>query len=99
MVRHFPRPCVSGCGGAGSAPAVAGNAVRGGNDTDTVAAIAGGLIGAAAGYPTIPADWLGRLHGWGATGERALVKLSLDLVAGRRRPDHGPRVPATDYNY
>ena len=32
-------------------------AVRGGNDTDTVAAIAGGLLGAAYGASAVPARW------------------------------------------
>jgi len=40
------------------------NAVRGGRDTDTVAAIAGGLLGAAYGESAIPAEWLVLLHGW-----------------------------------
>jgi ADP-ribosyl-[dinitrogen reductase] hydrolase len=39
-------------------------AVRGGNDTDTVAAIAGGLLGAAYGASAVPADWRRVLHGW-----------------------------------
>lgn len=44
-------------------------AVRGGRDTDTVAAIAGALAGARWGATTIPGDWLALLHGWpGLTG-------------------------------
>ena len=39
-------------------------AVRGGRDTDTVAAIAGGLLGAAYGYMAIPRAWRERIHGW-----------------------------------
>ena len=39
-------------------------AVRGGGDTDTVAAIAGGLLGAAYGASAVPADWRRVLHGW-----------------------------------
>ena len=39
-------------------------AVRGGNDTDTVAAIAGGLLGAAYGASAVPAEWRRVLHGW-----------------------------------
>lgn len=49
-------------------------AVRIGNDTDTVAAIAGGLLGARWGASAVPADWRAAVHGWpGLTGE--------DLVA------------------
>ena len=39
-------------------------AVRGGRDTDTVAAIAGGLLGAAHGASAVPAPWRDVLHGW-----------------------------------
>src|SRR5258708_9072196 len=43
-------------------------AVRGGRDADTVAAIAGGLLGAACGASAVPAGWQAILHGWpGAT--------------------------------
>ena len=42
-----------------------------GNDTDTVAAIAGGLLGARWGASAFPAQWRGMLHGYpGLTGER-----------------------------
>lgn len=74
------------------------NAVRGGNDTDTVAAIAGGLIGAAAGYSAVPAEWRRKLHGWGADGERELMTLALELVAGGRKHGSWPRIPAMDYS-
>ena len=47
------------------------NAVRAGNDTDTVAAIAGGLLGARWGASAVPARWRRILHGYpGLTGER-----------------------------
>lgn len=50
------------------------NAVRIGNDTDTVAAIAGGLLGARFGASAVPTEWRQAVHGWpGLTGE--------DLVA------------------
>ena len=39
-------------------------AVRGGGDTDTVAAIAGGLLGATYGASAVPAAWRRILHGW-----------------------------------
>jgi len=51
--------------------------VRSGGDTDTVAAIAGGLLGAAYGESAVPSHWRGALHGWpGRTGE--------DLAAAAR---------------
>lgn len=39
-------------------------AVRGGGDTDTVAAIAGALLGARWGASAIPAPWRDVVHGW-----------------------------------
>ena len=51
-------------------------AVRVGNDTDTVAAIAGALLGARWGYSAIPADWLQILHGWPALEAKDLVSLA-----------------------
>ncbi len=39
-------------------------AVRGGGDTDTVAAIAGALLGAAHGGSSLRAEWRDRVHGW-----------------------------------
>jgi ADP-ribosyl-[dinitrogen reductase] hydrolase len=39
-------------------------AVRCGKDTDTVAAIAGGLLGARWGVSAIPSEWLELVHGW-----------------------------------
>jgi ADP-ribosyl-[dinitrogen reductase] hydrolase len=39
-------------------------AVHAGDDTDTVAAIAGSLLGAAHGASALPADWLEAVHGW-----------------------------------
>lgn len=39
-------------------------AVRAGNDTDTVAAIAGGVLGATFGASQVPSEWRDLLHGW-----------------------------------
>lgn len=39
-------------------------AIRGGNDTDTVAAIAGSLAGALWGGSAVPLSWKRKLHGW-----------------------------------
>jgi hypothetical protein len=55
-------------------------AVRAGNDTDTVAAIAGGILGARFGASQLPTEWLKLLHGW--PGLRAL-----DLEVFVRRID------------
>jgi ADP-ribosyl-[dinitrogen reductase] hydrolase len=55
-------------------------AVRGGNDTDTVAAIAGGLLGAAYGASAVPADWRRMLHGWPEMRTRGLVALATKIL-------------------
>lgn len=55
-------------------------AVRGGNDTDTVAAIAGGLLGAAYGASAVPSDWRRVLHGWPGLVTRDLVALATRIV-------------------
>lgn len=63
-------------------------AVRCGNDTDTVAAIAGGLLGAAYGASAVPLQWRARLHGWPGITARGLVKLATAIV--RKRPSTDP---------
>ena len=55
-------------------------AVRGGGDTDTVAAIAGGLLGAAYGASAVPAKWRRVLHGWPGLATRDLVALGTRIV-------------------
>lgn len=52
------------------------NAVRAGGDTDTVACIAGGLLGARWGASAVPAEWSGALHGWPGYTADDLVRLS-----------------------
>lgn len=61
-------------------------AVRIGGDTDTVAAIAGGLLGAHWGASAVPAAWRRRLHGWPGLRSRDLVRLGV-LTATRGRSD------------
>lgn len=53
-------------------------AVRGGGDTDTVAAIAGSLAGARYGASALPDGWRGLLHGWPGIGSDELEKLVRD---------------------
>jgi ADP-ribosylglycohydrolase/protein-tyrosine phosphatase len=59
-------------------------AVRGGGDTDTVAAIAGGLLGATYGASAVPAQWRRLLHGWPGLATRELVGLSTRIVKEER---------------
>ncbi len=63
------------------------NAVRIGNDTDTVAAIAGTLLGAVWGSSAVPLEWKAAMHGWpGHTTTRDLVQLAV-LAVNQGRSD------------
>ena len=62
-------------------------AVRGGYDTDTVAAIAGGLLGAVYGASAVPAQWRRMLHGWPGMRTRDLVELASTIIR-KGTPDH-----------
>jgi ADP-ribosyl-[dinitrogen reductase] hydrolase len=61
-------------------------AVRAGDDTDTVAAIAGGLIGAAYGASAVPVRWRAVLHGWPGMTAHDLVGLA-SAIRRRGEPD------------
>lgn len=61
-------------------------AVRGGYDTDTVAAIAGGLVGGLYRASAVPAQWRRQLNGWPGLRARDLVALGV-MIAGAGRPD------------
>ena len=67
-------------------------AVRGGHDTDTVAAIAGGLLGAAYGASAVPSRWRLALQGWPGLTTRGLVQLATQII-DKGRPD------TFDYTY
>ena len=57
------------------------SAVRGGRDADTVAAIAGGLVGAAYGASAVPADWRSAIHGWPGYKAPDLIRLASEIAA------------------
>ena len=67
-------------------------AVRAGYDTDTVAAIAGSLLGAAYGASAIPGPWRRVLHGWPGITAHGLVALATAVERGGK-PD------LFDYSY
>jgi len=54
-------------------------AVKGGNDTDTVAAIAGGLLGARYGASAVPDQWRLILHGWPGKRAEDLIDMALRM--------------------
>jgi ADP-ribosylglycohydrolase len=56
-------------------------AVRGGRDADTVAAIAGGLLGAACGASAVPAEWQAILHGWPSATAADLAVLAAAITS------------------
>ena len=59
------------------------NAVRAGNDTDTVAAIAGTLLGARWGASALPAAWREAVHGWPRLRAAHLEELALKAAGFR----------------
>ncbi len=70
-------------------------AVSIGDDTDTVAAIAGALLGARFGATAVPAAWQVALHGWPGYRTPDLVRLALLAIKAaapsslvRQEPDH-----------
>jgi ADP-ribosylglycohydrolase len=59
------------------------NAVRIGSDTDTVAAIAGTLLGAVWGSSAVPLAWTDAMHGWPAhTTAQDLVRMAIRTLNG-----------------
>ncbi len=66
-------------------------AVAGGGDTDTVAAIAGQLLGAAHGAGAVPARYRRRVHGWPGMHVRDLHRLAfLTVHRGNDGPEGWP---------
>jgi len=80
VVRAF-QGALAAVAGATSLVDAVQRAVRGGNDTDTVAAIAGSLAGAVYGATAIPADWRAQLHGWPGIDADELERLARRAVA------------------
>lgn len=67
------------------------SAVRAGYDTDTVASIAGGLLGAALGPKSVQPEWRRALFGWPGYRVRELAALA-ERVVGPPPGTEGPRV-------
>ncbi|MCL1693980.1 MAG: ADP-ribosylglycohydrolase family protein [Actinomycetia bacterium] len=81
------------------------NAVRIGNDTDTVAAIAGTLLGAIWGSSAVPLEWKAAMHGWpGRTTTRDLARIALLSLNGGSGdsigwPQEADLLPQYERNY
>ncbi|WP_407343368.1 ADP-ribosylglycohydrolase family protein [Pengzhenrongella phosphoraccumulans] len=74
-------------------------AVRGGRDTDTVAAIAGGLLGARWGVSAVPAPWRRIVHGWPGLRGRDLIRLGVLTARGGQSDGQGwPEGAVFDYS-
>ncbi len=63
-------------------------AVAIGHDTDTIAAIAGGLLGARYGVSGLPTDLARRVHGWPELRGRDLIGLATATATGRPEPQY-----------
>lgn len=100
-ISHTPVPDDNPAGGVFAAQHLQyalESAVRGGNDTDTIAAIAGGLLGARWGVSAVPAAWRRIVHGWPGLRGRDLIRLG--LLAAREGQDDGagwPSIARFDY--
>lgn len=69
-----------------------------GNDTDTVAAIAGALLGGRWGMSAIPGAWRRILHGWPGTTGRDLEQLAILIANGGKSIKYGwPLIDHIDY--
>lgn len=74
-------------------------AVRAGHDTDTTAAIAGGLLGARWGASAVPAAWRRVLHGWPGLRAKNLISLAALTASGGHDDGQGwPSVDRVDYS-
>ncbi len=67
-------------------------AVGAGHDTDTVAAIAGSLLGARYGASAVPTQWRRVVHGWPGYRAHDLVEIAVSTWSGGRTPGTWPSV-------
>lgn len=67
-------------------------AVRAGWDTDTVAAIAGALLGARYGASAVPTQWRRMVHGWPGMRAHDLVEIGVSTFLGGRQTGVWPSV-------
>ena len=79
VVKAF-QAALTAIAGATDLPDALYRAVRGGNDTDTVAAITGSLAGAVWGASHLPSDWVQLVHGWPGYTAADLARLVRDAT-------------------
>jgi ADP-ribosyl-[dinitrogen reductase] hydrolase len=76
-----------------------GTAIRIGHDTDTVAAIAGALLGARWGASAVPARWRRILHGWPTLDSAELERFAFLAARGGAAGVYGwPQINRIDYS-
>ena len=88
VVRAFQGALAAVVGAASLVDAIE-RAIRGGNDTDTVAAIAGSLAGALWGGTAVPLSWKRKLHGWPGYNANDLVRQPALAARNGRTDDSG----------
>ncbi len=77
-------------------------AVRAGNDADTVACVAGSLLAAIWGLSAIPTIWRTQIHGWPDMRDRDLHALSINVMNKESKAENTeykwPNVDRMDYS-
>ncbi len=73
-------------------------AVRGGGDADTVACVAGALLGAMWGLSAVPLQWRRAIHGWPDARDRDLVGLAVNACPRTRSTAGWPGLARQDYS-
>lgn len=99
---HTPVPALAPADGVFPAQhlvAALETAVHIGNDTDTVAAIAGGLLGARWGASAVPAAWRRVVHGWPGKTAEELTHLAHLAATGRPGKYGWPLIERIDYSW
>ncbi len=81
VVRAF-QAALAAVAGATSLTDAVERAIRGGGDTDTVAAIAGSLAGAVFGGSAVPLEWQLAVHGWSDYRLNDLARLATLAARG-----------------
>ena len=95
-ITHTPVP--EGPEACGHLVDALGTAIRIGHDTDTVAAIAGALLGARWGMTAVPTQWRRMLHGWPGITVRELEAMAMMATRGGKTIKHGwPLTEWIDY--
>lgn len=85
--------------GAARLPRGLVEAVRAGDDTDTVGAIAGALLGALHGASAVPHVWRRAVHGWPGLRARDLVRLAVETARGGAVDRRWPSVDHLPYDH